>query len=206
MSKILLSITIWLCTLCVPTTPSVSDEPCDDLAIETVDNTTTISNIKAAHTNMEVYKVRGDGGWTQVFSCNDNCGEQVTFKVEPATPYLVHVKMFDANWAKVCDKQINYKSHGEAQNTEGGPSCDNVTVAIQDGTMTVSNIKAPHSHVDIYKVRADSGWDKVSECNDNCKETITTEVDAKQKYIVHVKLFSEAWGVICDKQIEYNPQ
>lgn len=188
------------------TIPSVSDEPCDAISIETADNTTTIANIKAAHTNIDIYKVRGDGGWTSIFQCNDNCGEQATFKVEPAKNYLVHVKMFDANWTKLCEKQIPFTTSGEADNTETQPSCDNVTLSIENGMMFINNIKAPHANIDIYKVRADGGWDKILACNDSCKETITTEADVKQKYIIHVKYFSEAWQVVCDKQIEYVPQ
>jgi 5-formaminoimidazole-4-carboxamide-1-beta-D-ribofuranosyl 5'-monophosphate synthetase len=206
MSKTFLSITLWLCTFCVPTTPSVFEEPCDELTIETADNTMTISNLKAAHTNMEVYKVGGDGGWTQIFTCNDNCGEQATVKVEAQKKYIIHVKMFDANWAKICDKQIEHIATGESTEREEAPSCDNVTVGVQDGTMTIGNVKAPHSHTDIYKVRADGGWDTIFTCNDNCKESITVEADAKQKYVVHVKYFSEAWSMVCEKQIEYNPQ
>lgn len=206
MNKLLTLLPIIMGIVAFTLPPSVSEAPCEDLAIASADNTLTISNITAAHTNMEVYKVRGDGGWTQVFACNDNCGKQATVTVEPKKNYIVHIKMFDDNWAKVCEKEIPHTTTGEPAELEAVPTCDNVTVGIQDGTMTVSNIKAPHSHVDIYKVRADGGWDTVSSCNDNCTETITTPAEAKQKYIVHVKLFTEAWGVICDKQIEYNPQ
>jgi 5-formaminoimidazole-4-carboxamide-1-beta-D-ribofuranosyl 5'-monophosphate synthetase len=206
MIKIFLSITLWMHILYSPTTPSVSDEPCDDLVIETADNNMTISNINAAHSHIDVYKVKGDGGWTNVFTCNDNCGKQALVTVEPKKKYIIHVKMFDANWTKICDKQIEHITTGEPTEKEETPSCDNVTVGVQDGTMTISNVKAPHSHVDIYKVRTDGGWDTVMQCNDNCKETITTPAAAQQKYLIHVKYFSDAWTLICDKEIEYNPQ
>jgi hypothetical protein len=196
----------WTGRLKANATPSVSEAPCAELTIETVETTMTISNINAAHTNIDVYKVRGDGSWTSVFVCNDNCGKQATVTVEPKKNYIVHVKMFDANWSKLCEKEITHATSGEPAEPEVQPSCDNVKVSVEGSTLSVANVKAPHSHTDIYKVRADGGWDTIFTCNDNCKESITVEADAKQKYVVHVKYFSEAWSMVCEKQIEYNPQ
>jgi hypothetical protein len=177
-----------------------------ELSIESVDNTLTISNFTAAHTNMEVYKIRADGGWTQIFSCNDNCGQQATVKVEAQKKYKIHVKMFDADWKLISEKTIPHTASGETSDTEVPPSCDNVTVSGDENGLTVANVKAPHTHVDIYKVRADGGWDNIFSCNDNCKETITTQANAKFKHIVHVKLFGEDWQLVSEKKIEYNPE
>ncbi len=206
MFKLLLINLYFLAANCLPTTtPSVS-EPCDAVSIESADNVLTISNLKAAHSNMEVYKVRADGGWTQIFNCNDNCGGQATVKVEANKKYIVHVKMFDANWNMLCEKQIQHSTSGEVMQDDAQPSCDNVNVSGNENGLTVANVKAPHSHVDIYAVRGDGGWDNIFSCNDNCKETITAQANAKYKHVVHVKLFSEAWQLVCEKNIEYNPQ
>ena len=186
--------------------PSVSDDPCASLSIESVDNTLTISNFKAAHTNMEVYKVRANGSWAQIFSCSDNCSEQATVKVEAQKKYVVHVKMFDADWKKICDKNIPHTASGETTDVETPPSCDNITVSGDENGLTVANVKAPHSHVDIYKVRADGGWETIYMCNDDCKETITAKANAKYKHIVHVKLFTEDWKLVSEKNIEYMPE
>jgi hypothetical protein len=178
-----------------------------ELSIESVDNTLTISNFTAAHTNMEVYKIRGDGGWTQIFSCTDNCGEQATVKVEAQKKYKIHVKMFDADWKLISEKTIQHTASGETTDTETPPSCDNITVSGDENGLSVANIKAPHSHVDIYKVRADGGWETIFTCNDNCPETITVaKANAKYKHIVHVKLFGEDWKLVSEKKIEYNPE
>jgi hypothetical protein len=185
---------------------SASNDVCDALSIESADNTLTITNFKAAHTNMEVYKVRGDGGWTQIFSCTDNCGQQATVKVEAQKKYKIHVKMFDADWKLVCEKNITHTASGEPTDVETPPSCANVRVSGDESGLTVTNVKAPHSHVDIYKVRADGGWETIFMCNDNCPETITAKANAKYKHIVHVKLFSEDWKLVCEKNIEYMPE
>jgi hypothetical protein len=187
--------------------PSEPTDACAALSIESADNTLTISNFTASHTNMEVYKVRADGGWTQIFSCTDNCGEQATVKVEAQKKYKIHVKMFDADWKLICEKNIQHTASGETTDVETPPSCDNITVSGDENGLTVANIKAPHSHVDIYKVRADGGWESIYMCNDNCPETITTaKANAKYKHIVHVKLFTEDWKLASEKNIEYNPE
>jgi hypothetical protein len=192
---------LWLC-VSLQTPPSVSDSPCDALSIESADNVLTISNLKAAHTNLEVYKVRGDGGWAQLFSCADNCGNDIKVNVEAQKKYLIHVKMFDANWNKICEKHINHTASGESD-SDAPPSCETVAVSNEGSNLTVAHVKAPHSHVDIYKVRADGGWTKIYDCNDQCNETITAKTTPQYKHIVHIKLFSESWQLVCEKKIEH---
>jgi hypothetical protein len=203
---ILLTVTTGLINFNSPPSVKTDNSPCDEITINTQGDKMTIANLTAAHTHVDVYKIKGDGGWVSLFSCNDNCGKEATVAVEAQKKYLVHVKMFDVNWNKICEKQIEQTTTGDATETGETPSCNNVTVTANENTLTVANVKAPHSHVDIYKVRGDGGWDAVFSCNDNCQETITTAADVKQKYIIHVKYFTEGWAVICDKQIAFNPE
>jgi hypothetical protein len=81
---------------------------CDEMSINVADKTMSIANFKAPRAHIDVYKVLADGSWTNVFSCNDNCGKTASLGVEPNQKYHIHVKMFSRGWQLQCEKQMDY--------------------------------------------------------------------------------------------------
>jgi hypothetical protein len=85
--------------------------------------------------------------------------------------------------------------------TNNDELCQNVEIDITEKVMTVMNLKAPHVHVDVYRVDKNMGWKNIFSCNDNCGETLTVNVKERQHYIVHIKMFSKEWEKICERQM-----
>jgi hypothetical protein len=84
--------------------------PCDNVTIAMINDKLMISNLDSPHIQIDVYKVASGGGWTSVFTCKDNCGEETAVKVELEQNYIVHIKFFSAQWNILCEKKINYST------------------------------------------------------------------------------------------------
>ncbi|MBL7815462.1 MAG: hypothetical protein JNL70_10640 [Saprospiraceae bacterium] len=180
------------------TTPVFNN--CDNITAEVDGGQMFIKNIQAAHAIIDVYKIRAGGGWVKAFGCNDNCGGEVTLKVEDKNNYKVHVKLFDNNWQMMCEREINTVAV-KAAVVKG--DCENVVINTSNNVMTIGNLDSPIKHVDVYKVGQGGGWTNVFSCKEKCGKSLNVNVEANQKYIVHVKMFSRDWKMICEKQIEH---
>lgn len=83
-------------------------------------------------------------------------------------------------------------------------SCyDGVIIKSNGDKMTVANVRAPHSHIDVYKILPGGGWQAIFSCNDNCGDHAHVDVEPNQAYLIHVKLFSHNWELMCDKKLNY---
>jgi hypothetical protein len=83
-------------------------------------------------------------------------------------------------------------------------SCyDGVIIKSNGDKMTVANVRAPHSHIDVYKIMPGGGWQAIFSCNDNCGDHAHVDVEPNQAYLIHVKLFTQDWELMCDKKLNY---
>jgi putative sterol carrier protein len=187
----------------VSTTSSTEKLPisiCDSVTVDVQGTELTVKNLDAPHTNLEVYKIRSSGGWVKVFSCNDDCGKELKVTVDEKKSYKVHVKMFDSNWQLICEKEID-KQTAIVKVPKG--SCEELSISVADKTMSIANLNAARTQLDVYKVGSDGSWSNVFSCNDNCGKAASLVVESNQKYHLHVKMFTRGWQLICEKQMDY---
>jgi hypothetical protein len=93
-------------------------------------------------------------------------------------------------------------SENASVQTNSSTPCEDVDIDMSEKVMTIKNLKAPHVHIDVYKVDKNNGWKNVFTCNDNCGgPQMTVNVEPKQHYIVHIKFFSQQWEKICERQM-----
>lgn len=97
--------------------------------------------------------------------------------------------------------QKNHSDKMTAVQSFSNTPCEDIEIDMTEKTMTVKNLVAPHSHVDVYKVDKNNGWKNIFACNDNCGQQVNVNVESKQHYIVHIKLFSKEWELICERQM-----
>ncbi len=81
----------------------------------------------------------------------------------------------------------------------GGPSCATVAATAGAGSITVSNVVAPVTGVQIFRLPA---WTPVYSCTGNCTTpNVTVSGLIPASYIVRVDLYTANWSPICQKDI-----
>jgi hypothetical protein len=153
--KLLLLYVALFCIACIQ--PAFAIAPCDEAIIAMQNNQMVISNINAPHKQIDIYKINFGGGWESISKCNDTCGESTSIVVEPQQQYMVHIKLFSADWRTVCDKKINYTTTDIHQNTPlaigFSPCADRFFYALRNLLVGVGAQMcgvAPHDSQDVF--------------------------------------------------------
>lgn len=168
---------------------------CDAVQITPAPAQITISGLSAPNVIVDVF----DSNWAGVFRCvGQECAEtEIISGLNPGT-YRINIQFFEADWLPICSKENILVEVG----SNGIPSCEDVMVSDDNGAIDIAGLTAPIEIVRIFDV--DNGWQQVFECNNDCEDSQTVSGLTSQNYVVKVQMYTNNWGWICERNIEFS--
>jgi hypothetical protein len=178
-------------------TPNYS---CDDVMVDVQGDEMLINNISAPHANVEIFLRKSNGDWGKIFGCSDNCGKDVKINISDKIKYKVRIRLFNDDWHLICEKNI------EAQSTKSlsltGP-CSEVSVSVANKTLFLGNITTKKAQIDVYKILSDGSWKSIFSCDNTCGKSASMDIEANQKYFIHIKMYGQDGQLLCVKKMDY---
>jgi hypothetical protein len=178
-------------------TPNFS---CDDVMVDVQGDEMLINNVLAPHANLEVFKLKPNGDWLKVFGCSDNCEKSIKLNILEASKYKVRIRLFNDDWHLICEKNIEAQSSKSLSLT--GP-CSEVSLKTASKTMFLGNISAKKAQIDVYKVLSDGSWSSIFSCDNTCGKSVSMDIEANQKYFIHIKMYGQDGQLLCVKKMDY---
>ncbi len=174
--------------------PCSSNGNCDDLDISTQAGQITINGLSAPVEIVQVF----DEDWNFLFRCSGTeCGANQTIADLNAGNYNVNVQMYTENWGLICNKDFAVNVGGES----GDPSCDDVQVTGSNGQIQIDGLTAPVEIVQVF----DEDWNFLFRCSGTeCGANQTIADLNAGNYNVNVQMYTENWGLICNKDFAVN--
>ena len=155
----------------------------------------TISGLNAPNVIVDVF----DSNWNGVFRC---VGQEFSETIEITSlsigNYRVNIQFFAADWNPICRRENELVEVG----SNGTPSCDDIIVSDDNGTIDIAGLTAPIEIVRIFDL--DNGWQQVFECNNDCEDSQNVSGLTSQNYLVKVQMYTNNWGWICERNIEFS--
>lgn len=170
-------------------------ENCAAIDITSGQGEMTISGLNAPNVIVDVFDIN----WNGVFRCVGNeCEETEIITGLNSGSYRINIQFFEADWNPICRREnilVEIASNGT-------PSCEDVIVSDDNGAIDIAGLTAPIEIVRIFDL--DNGWQQVFECNNDCEDSQTISGLTSQNYLVKVQMYTNNWGWICEKNIEFS--
>jgi hypothetical protein len=178
-------------------TPNYS---CDDVMVDVQGDEMLINNVSAPHANVEIFLRKSNGDWGKIFGCSDNCSKDIKINISDKTKYKVRIRLFNDDWHLICEKNIEAQSSKSLSLT--GP-CSEISLNIANKTLFLGNITTKKAQIDVYKILSDGSWSSIFSCDNTCGKSVSMDIEANQKYFIHIKMYGQDGQLLCVKKMDY---
>jgi hypothetical protein len=178
-------------------TPNYS---CDDVMVDVQGDEMLINNVSAPHANVEIFLRKSNGDWGKIFGCSDNCSKDIKINISDKTKYKVRIRLFNDDWHLICEKNIEAQSSKSLSLT--GP-CNEISLNIANKTLFLGNITTKKAQIDVYKILSDGSWSSIFSCDNTCGKSVSMDIEANQKYFIHIKMYGQDGQLLCVKKMDY---